>query len=227
MKSLRLILTLMAVAYLVALSGCGHSKINKLEMENADLKNGLEKAQQQIKELEAKQNQEDAARAQEEARRKQEILDRDQAETKRKQVQEEQKAQAILKCFEQIALRMESLNNEPKDMTLKSLTELEAMETRLLALANAKKEEMGESVIELRGLDIDTSEIQHQIDTFINNYGWMISYSRLGYSAISNGGSKEDIDRYFATERKDRDLAHQAYLATMDMAIEAKKKTTH
>lgn len=217
------------------IAGCDRGKVEKLEAENTKLKGELERVQEQLKELAVKQKQDLAAREQEEAKRKQEAVEREQAETKRKQelVEQEQKAkreqeakkvEGIGKCFERIFLRMDALKDEPRDFAFKSKPDREALEARLKSLANTKKEEMGEVLIELRSVGYtNTFDLDRQISAFVNSYGYMISYSRMNFDAIEGGRSKEDRDRLFASELKFNDQMQAASLAIIEMWDKTRK----
>ena len=172
------------------LTGCNRGKVEELQAENTKLKGELEKIQEQIKEVAGKQKQEAAAREQEEAKRKQELAE--QAE-KAKREQETKKAQAIDKCFDRISLQMKALMDEPRDFAFKKKAEREAVESRLKALANSKKTDIGEIIIELEGLDVSASVfVPFAIESFVRNYTSMILRERLSYDYIEMGSDKHE-----------------------------------
>lgn len=186
------------------LAGCDRGKVEKLEAENTKLKSELEKVQEQVKELAAKQKADATLRDQEEARRKQESTEREQAEAKRKQELAEQeekakreqvakKTEAIDKCFDKIELRMKALLDTPSDLSsFQEFSEQNATVKRLESIANTKKEEIGEILIELKHLDFPgVSAVERAIAQFIRDYNGWVSATRFYYQDAHLGEKDE------------------------------------
>jgi len=224
-------LTCLLVSVLL-LSGCDRGKIEKLEAENAGLKVELEKVKEQIQELAALQKSEAAKRNQEEARQRAESAEREQQEAIRKQAIEaqEQKAKAevasnkvksIESCFERINLRMNALLESPRNFSYQTKPEREQTETKLKAVANTKKEEIGEIIIELKGLGFDSvTELKGEIDLFMKNYGQLVFYQRL-----SADYSTFDSDQAFKEAKKAENYLSQSY-ANIRTVLQLKRDAT-
>jgi hypothetical protein len=178
----------------ILLAGCDRGKVEKLESENTKLKGELETVQEQVKQLAAIQKAGTEAREREEAKRKQEAAEREQVEAKRKQElaeqeektkrdQEAKKAEAIDKCFDKIELRMKALLDTPNDLS--SFQEFDAMNAtvkRIESVANSKKEEIGEILIELKHLEFPSvSELERAVERFIRDYNNWASATRFYY----------------------------------------------
>ena len=185
----------------MVLQGCDRGKVEKLEAENTKLKGELEKVQEQVRELATKQKQEVASQAEEKAKQKRE------QELKEYQAQEAARAQAIGKCFDRIRLQMRSLMDEPRDFAFKNKSTRAAIESRLKSLANSTKSNIGEIIIELKGINVaSTSDLEYTVSSFVGHYNSMILSERTSYDLIELGSEKHE--EYTADTRKAMQLAY-------------------